>query len=127
MAAAPDCQAAKVGPMAIDQINIVDSIGLDPSNDEIQQIITDHLAWDNSERDDNEHMYFLQEKINTYLRFIESGELYTAYPQSKGKALVIRIVAKHDMTTNAKEFLKKIQETLLTVDYRITFERLSSP
>jgi hypothetical protein len=111
--------------MAIDQVNVVDSIGIEPNRGEAQLIIADHLDWATSERSDRRHMYLLQEKINTYLRFIESGEIYTAYPQANGKRLVIRIVAKHDMSTNAKEFFAKIQNSLFASGYRITFERLN--
>ena len=69
-------------------------------------------------------MYLLQEKINTYLRFIESGEIYAAYPKAKGKRAVIRIIAKYDMSEDGQIFFNKIQETLFASGHKITFERL---
>jgi hypothetical protein len=111
--------------MAIDQTNVVDSIGFDPNKDEAQLIITDHLGWAEGEREDKEHLYLLQEKINSYLRFIESGEIYSAYPKAEGKTLLIRVIAKFDMPTNAKEFFSRVQEELLASGYKITFERLN--
>jgi hypothetical protein len=90
--------------MAIDQTNVVDSIGIEPNKNEAQLIISDHLEWDKGEKADREHMYLLQEKINSYLRFIESGEIYTSYPKSRGKKLVIRVVGKYDMNSGGKSF-----------------------
>lgn len=48
--------------------------------------ISDHLDWD----DELEHIHALQEKINAYLRFVESGEILGKYPQAAGKTPVIR-------------------------------------
>jgi hypothetical protein len=113
--------------MAIDQTNVVDSIGVDPKTNETQLIIADHLRWWGSEREDREHMYLLQEKINSYLRFIESGEICAAFPQSQGEKLTIRIVGKYDIPASARDFLDKVQKELLAAGYRISFERLASP
>jgi hypothetical protein len=112
--------------MAIDQTNVVDSIGVDPNRDEAQLIISDHLGWNEGGEQDREHMFLLQEKINTYLRFIESGEIYTAYPKAKGKKTVIRIIAKYDMNGEGKGFFKKIEEALFASGHTISFERLSA-
>lgn len=111
--------------MSIDQSDVVDSIGIDPIKNEVQLIITDHLDWTGDDRTDNKHMYLLQEKINAYLCFIESGEIYTTYPQARGNALVIRVVAKFDLSAKARAFFDKIRNTLLTSGYRITFEKLT--
>jgi uncharacterized protein DUF6572 len=110
--------------MAIDQTNVVDFVGIEPNKNEAQLIISDHLEWDKGERADSEHMYLLQEKINSYLRFVESGEIYTSYPKSRGKKLVIRVVAKHDLNSNGKSFFQRIEETLFASGFVITFERL---
>lgn len=77
--------------MSIYQSDVVDSIGIDPIKNEVQLIITDHLDWTGDDRTDNKHMYLLQEKINAYLCFIESGEIYTTYPQARGNALVLEL------------------------------------
>jgi Immunity protein 27 len=111
--------------MAIDQTDVVDLIGVDPIRGEAQLIISDHLDWNKGDKQDREHMYLLQEKVNTYLRFIESGEINTACPKAKGKKAVIRLVAKYDMNDDGKGFFKTIEEALLASGHAITFERLS--
>lgn len=111
--------------MSIYQSDVVDSIGIDPIKNEVQLMITDHLDWTGNDRTDNEHMYLVQEKINAYLRFIESGEIYKAYPQARGKALVIRVVVKFGLSAKADDFFDKIRKILLTSGYTLAFEKLT--
>ena len=60
--------------MSIDQNRVVDFIGMDLIKNEIILTISDHLEWGVTD-----HLVKLQEKLNNYLSFIESGELYEAY------------------------------------------------
>jgi hypothetical protein len=108
--------------MSIDQTDVIDSIGVDPAKNEAQLFIFDHLEWNTGEKSDKEHMYLLQEKINTYLRFIESGEIYEAYPKSREKALVIRLVGRYEMCESAVVFFEKIEDALAKAGHKI--ERL---
>jgi hypothetical protein len=110
--------------MAIDQTNVVDFIGIDPEGDEAQLIITDHLGWNEGEEQDLKHMYLLQEKVNSYIGFIESGEIFTTYPKARGKKIIVRVVAKHEMNDGGKDFFKKIEGALLASGHLITFECL---
>ncbi|MGO8134287.1 DUF6572 domain-containing protein, partial [Rhizobium ruizarguesonis] len=57
--------------MALDETNVIDAIGVDKATGELVLTITDHLEWKGS---DSEHLLLLQEKLNTYLGFVESGE-----------------------------------------------------
>jgi len=43
--------------------------------------ISDHLEWD----DENEHLLILQDKINSYVDFIESGQMAESYPDKVDK------------------------------------------
>jgi hypothetical protein len=109
--------------MSVDQTDVIDSIGIDSAKNEALLIISDHLEWGRDENFDKEHMYLLQEKVNAYLRFIESGEIYEAYPKSRNKALVIRLIGKYDMCESAMIFFKGIEEALAKAGHKITFER----
>ena len=71
--------------MSITETSKVDIVAI--NNDEAVMVITDHLEWDGHSDDD--HMYHLQEKINTYLRFYESGEIYAQFPKAKDKKIII--------------------------------------
>jgi len=86
--------------MSIEDQNSVDAIGVD-ENGVVVLTISDHLSWD------SEHLYLLQEKINTYLVFLESGEVYEAYPGSKGKEFKINLVCKYEPTPSVMEFISQ--------------------
>ena len=46
----------------------------------------------------------LQEKLNTYLYFIESGKLVETYFWAKGLPVVIQISGKYPMSSEAQRF-----------------------
>lgn len=76
--------------MSIEQTNVVDFIGIEESTGRVVLTISDHLPWD-----DDEHFPLLQEKLNRYLAFIESGEIHESYPEASGRMPVIDLVLKH--------------------------------
>lgn len=63
--------------MSIEDQGSVDAIGIDQEG-VVVRTLSDHLEWDDG------HLFLLQEKINTYLAFLESGEVFETYPDSKG-------------------------------------------
>lgn len=92
--------------MSIEQTNSVDAIGIDNDNGFIVLTISDHLEWN------EEHHYLLQEKINSYLSFIESGELVVNYPSAEGKKVLIKIVCMFEPSESSLVFLGKINNAL---------------
>jgi hypothetical protein len=111
--------------LSIDQTDVIDFIGVDSANNEAQLIISDHLEWNCGEKLDKEHMYMLEEKVNTYLTFIESGEIYESYPKSRNRSLVIRLIGKYDMCESAMLFFRRVEDALSKRGHKITFERLA--
>ena len=71
--------------------------------------ISDHLGWDEATTD---HLFFLQEKLNSYLRFIESGEVYEAHHDTRGRSIVISIVLKHTPPHEASALLDECREVI---------------
>ena len=78
--------------MSIEQTDKVDVISLNKDSDECVLTISDHLDWTN----EMDHYLLLQDKINAYLKFIESGEIFESYPKSRGKKLRIDVVFKYE-------------------------------
>lgn len=72
--------------MSVDQINVVDFIGVDNSTGHVVLTITDHIEWIDG---DSEHLLLLQEKLNTYLSFVESGEILETYPDAKDRPVLL--------------------------------------
>ena len=94
--------------MAVDNPSVIDAAGVSSVTGEVVLMIADHLEWD----DGYEHLVVLQEKINCYLGFIESGEIAEAYPQSAGRPVRIAVYCKHAPTADGRRFLSLASETV---------------
>lgn len=66
--------------MSVEDKNKIDAISTN-NNNQVALTISDHLLWD----DNNEHLIILQDKINSYLDFLESGQIDESYPSAIGK------------------------------------------
>lgn len=103
---------------AVQDLDKIDAIGFVSSTNSVVIKIFDHLNWDNPQ----EHLYTLQEKLNAYIRFIESGNIYEAYPKAKNKNLVVSIDFRYDLPTEAEEFLAQVNlifiKSALTLEYK---------
>lgn len=94
--------------MSIEQKDIIDFISTSPDG-KIVLTISDHLLWDEK----NEHLLMLQEKLNSYLRFIESGEIFKSYPAAKDNSLIIEIGVQYEPNKVGLAFLNRCKETLV--------------
>jgi hypothetical protein len=65
--------------------------------------ISDHLDW----IDTISHQQTLQEKLNRYLSFVESGEILEGYPDAKYRPVVIQVVTKYDPDPSGTQFLQR--------------------
>lgn len=105
--------------MSIEDTNTIDIIAIDEKDHEIKMIISDHLEWG---VDDESHMYLLQEKINSYLRFYEGGEIYQYYPESKNLAVTIKIVGKYPLSQKAEWFYGQMKPVIEGANLKVKFE-----
>jgi hypothetical protein len=96
-----DVQEASAMPL--EQINTVDAIGVEHETDHAVLTIADSWDW----TDEHEHLSALQAKLNAYLEFIESGQVWEACPAAKGRQLRINIVFRFSPPPAATEFLSK--------------------
>jgi hypothetical protein len=93
--------------MAVDESSTIDIIGT-AADGRVSLIISDHLDWDDSLH----HQQILQDKLNAYLRFFESGEMYTRIPGSRGQWPQIEIVFKFEPDENGRTFLSKAAKAI---------------
>lgn len=73
-------------PMSVDQPRAIDFLGVSKADGNCVLVISDHREWNSWE-----HLLALQEKVNNYLAFIESGEIFAARPDARGCAIEISI------------------------------------
>ncbi|SDO04833.1 hypothetical protein SAMN04487897_107188 [Paenibacillus sp. yr247] len=104
--------------MTLENANELDSIGLDKVTGEVNLTIKDDVDWNDIQL----HLSLLQEKINTYLSFIESGEIDSSYPKSINKRKKITIYFKHQVCDEAIEFLTQANQ--IVIDAGFGFECL---
>ena len=97
--------------MAIDDINVVDGLAVDPKQGILYLLLTDHLQWAEGEDtlSEREHLLLLQEKINAYVSFIEEGQYKNNYPNVKIKLAIIEIHFQYEITPNCQRFLQAVQ------------------
>jgi hypothetical protein len=86
--------------MSVEQTRVVDAISIDRETGQCKVSISDHLPWD------GDHLLTLQEKLNAYLAFLESGEVYSAYPQATGREFSIIVIAKYRPNDIAMHFFE---------------------
>jgi hypothetical protein len=105
--------------MSLDTINEVDAVGIDRQSEVVVLTIADSWDWAN----EGEHLQALQGKLNAYFAFVESGEIYSVYPNAAGKSIRIEVVGRYELPAAAVAFLKKASvagaQLGLTIHHRV--------
>ena len=87
--------------MGLENVSMVDAVGIEPASDCVVLSIIDSWDWS----DERGHLLALQNKLNSYLGFIESGQMNEAYPTADGKSLRIDLISRYPLPTIALNFL----------------------
>ncbi|WP_342599697.1 DUF6572 domain-containing protein [Psychrobacillus sp. FSL H8-0483] len=104
--------------MSIEDKDKIDAIGVNEEEKLVTLAITDHLDWEN----EYDHLIMLQEKINLYLSFLESGEIYESCPSAKDKKFEIKLFSKYDLTEKAEEFLNVAYAQIVEAGFNLSCE-----
>lgn len=105
--------------MSVNDAKVIDAIGVDKETGSVVLEISDHLEWN------NEHLFLLQEKLNTYLAFVESGELLESYPDAENRDVWINIMCKFPLTEEAESFVEKVRGIVETVGINLKYKVLT--
>jgi hypothetical protein len=95
--------------MTVEQIDVVDGVGLSRDGSVVELLISDHLGWN-----DPRHIQALAGKVEAYANAALSGQLVQAYPLAEGKQACIRLVYEYAPDSSAKRFLTPLREQLAT-------------
>jgi hypothetical protein len=107
--------------MSVDQADKIDFVTIDKASGDLWLIVSDHLPWNENE---GEHLVLLQNKLNAYLRFIESGEVFEKVPAAKGRSIVINVVGKFPLSQKAETFFGMARAFIEGVGYRLQFTHM---
>jgi hypothetical protein len=99
--------------MTIEQTNLIDIISTDERAGEVILTISDHLDWSET----TVHLHLLQEKLNRYLAFVESGEIMEKYPNARDRAVVFRVVSKFTPNPLGLAFLAKAADIIQSAGF----------
>ena len=87
--------------MSVDNAGVVDAIGVEPATGFVVLAIHDDLDW----TDEVAHLRALQDKLNAYFAFVQTGELNVAYPDAVGRPVRIDILGRHLFPEHRRDFL----------------------
>ena len=104
--------------MTVEQLKIVDMIGIDARTGEVILTICDHLSWSGC----LEHLETLQEKINRYLAFVESGEMLAGYPDGADRPIVIKVDFKYKPNHSGRKFLHDAGQIIESAGFTLRYE-----
>lgn len=100
--------------MSVTDMNKVDAMGISPDGSELCMLIADNLDWN----EEYIHLDILQDKINAYISYLESGDWRKTYPQ-EFKHIRIEINFLYEITENCEKFLQAVQDQLGQYGIRI--------
>lgn len=109
--------------MSIEQLDVVDAVGVDVVSGNVVLTISDHLGWEA----EDEHVALLREKLNSYLRFVESGELVESYPAAELRKVVVDIVGRVEPSGAGRVFLENAKRTVAQAGLELRFRVLREP
>jgi hypothetical protein len=75
--------------MSVSEPDVVDVISTDRESGKVVLTVSDHLGWGDEA---DEHVAALQAKLEHYVDFIKSGQIYDAYPKAAARQSVIEVV-----------------------------------
>ena len=109
--------------MSIDQTDKIDLVNIEHQTGDVLLVISDHLDWN---QDEGEHLLMLQAKLNTYLAFVEGGQMYRQIPETMGRRVVINLVGKFPLSEEATKFFGLASQEIHQAGFFLHFEHGSS-
>lgn len=90
--------------MAVTDQNIIDGMAFDEKNKILILEIYDHLNFEGAFEFD--HIVILQDKLNTYLWYINSKQYEEVYPNKIFQKFIINIHFKFNITENCQKYIQ---------------------
>jgi hypothetical protein len=106
--------------MTVEDTDKIDFVTGERKSGDMILTISDHLDWNENE---GEHLLVLQGKLNTYLEFIESGQIYVKFPQAAGRKIVIQVMGKFPLSEEASKFYRLAGKAIEGYGYSLRFRQ----
>jgi hypothetical protein len=109
--------------MSVDQVDTIDFATIHSDSGDLWLTISDHLPWGELE---STHLELLQDKLNAYLRFMESGEIFERLPDSRGRGIAINLAGKFQLSRSAEFFFTKARAAVERAGFHLQFSLMSA-
>lgn len=106
--------------MSVMDEGVIDNMGLRKNEKSLNLYIFDHLAW-GLEADDV-HIFMLQNKLNDYLQYIDSGQVNERYKVEDYENIIIRVIAKYPFSYDCVQFLDKAKRYINDAGFELEWE-----
>lgn len=104
--------------MSADQTNVIDLVSTDRMSGTVVLTISDHLDWSDSRA----HQKLLQDTLNRYLAFVESGEILESYPDAKESHVAFAVVFQFPPDEDGRCFLDKVKKIVESAGFNLREE-----
>lgn len=105
--------------MSILESDRLDGLAITNNENTLAMLISDHLDFEN----EHEHLFALQNKINSYIAFIEEKQYMQIENFNKSfEDFIIEIAFKFSPTENCIKFLNAVQNQLAELKINIQYE-----
>ena len=109
--------------MTVRNTDVVDNVGIEKQTGAVMLIVLDDEAWN----DVDEHLGLVREKLNAYLRYVESGEYLGTFEAASmtvppSGTVKVKILARFHPPQQAKAFLANATATLRDAGFELTHE-----
>jgi hypothetical protein len=94
--------------MTIEHSEVIDFVGTDKVTGAVILTISDHLSWGDEVR----HFQLIERKINRYLDFIRTGQIFETHPQAKSMPIQIKLIYQYEISESGSRFLVAAQKQL---------------
>ena len=108
--------------MTVEERGKIDIVALPSVRREVILLVADHLPWPEDEQGRLEHVYLLQEKLNDYVRYVESGDLWRDFPRAKGRQVVFLVGHKHEIPEDVKWMIMEMRRVLEAIGIELRIE-----
>jgi|CXWL01.1.fsa_nt_gi hypothetical protein len=110
--------------MTVEQSQVIDWLLMEAETGHVVLTIVDPLDWSA----EGKHIFALQEKLNSYLAFIESGEIFERLDRElarhvpRSTPIRIDVVAKHQPPLRGREFFQHAQAVCKGAGFELSFK-----
>jgi len=104
--------------MPVDDPKTIDIVSVNGDSGIALLIISDHLDW----IDSLDHQLKLQTKLNAYLAFVESGEVFDRFPDALGKPIEIQVVFLCPPDEAGMSFLARAEEVIVSAGFSFSYQ-----